>query len=182
METKPIDRNSKDIAIVKKLYETAFPEEERLAFEALSGLRDKADVEFMAYYEEGLAGFTYTYTIGRFCWFFYFAVEKERRGQGIGTRIIRSLLQRHSDKLVVIDIEDLTQEAGKGGTLPEGLADEAMRHRRHDFYQRMGFRESGIHRTFYGITYNIMVCGEGSISDSEYQQLIDTMWKQIENL
>lgn len=177
MIIRQITKNSEDVQIVRELYEQSFPEAERLSFDALLNLLSVADIDFCSYYiENQFIGFTYTFTVGKLCWFFYFAVVPEKRGEGIGTEILRSVLEQHKQSLIVIDVE---QPSEQDGTAPTGLATPEMRRRRYDFYCRNGFRDSGVRRSFGGVTYQILVCGEGTILDKEYSNLIRIMWKKV---
>ena len=184
MTTVVIDNEFGQLQQVRSLYELSFPEEERLSFDALMKLAQTSDVEFVAYQDDDsgqLLGFTYTFTVERFCWGFYFAVQPALRGQGIGQLILQSLLARHNHYLFVIDIESIEQPSEQTGEAPAGLASQAMRQRRHDFYRRNGIRDTDVRRSYGGVTYQIMVHGHGSITDAEYQHLIDTMWTRIKS-
>lgn len=180
MIIRQITKISEDVQIVRELYEQSFPEAERLPFKALLNLLSVAEIDFCSYYlDNHFIGFTYTFTVGKLCWFFYFAVVPEKRGEGIGTEILRSVLERHKQSLVVIDVEHVEQPSEQDGTAPAGLATPEMRRRRYDFYCRNGFRDSGVRRSFGGVTYQILVCGEGTILDKEYSNLIRIMWKKV---
>ena len=180
MIIRHITKDSEEVPCVRELYEQSFPEAERLPFEALLNLLSVADVDFSSYYiGNQFIGFTYTFTIGKLCWFFYFAIVPEKRGEGIGTEILRNVLERHTQSLIVIDVEHVEQPSEQDGFAPIGLATPEMRRRRYDFYCRNGFRDSGVRRSYGGVTYQILVCGEGTILDREYSNLIRIMWEKV---
>lgn len=162
MEYKKISRNSNDIDELKKLYITSFPKEERMAWDSLFQLAKWEDVDFLAYYKNNeLVGATYTVNHDKLSWLFYFAVVPEFRGQGIGTKILSSLLDDCSDRRLMIDIEDPEQPA----------KNTRQRVRRIGFYKRMGFKDYGIRQTEKNIRYNIMAHG-GKITTDNYKNLM----------
>lgn len=180
MTTEPITRDFRDLEKVRRLYEDSFPAEERLDFNDLLTLLERADVEFVAtYLDDRFVGFTYVLRFPDYVWGFYFAVEPEFRGKKLGTQMLVDVLKRNSDRLFVIDIESVEQPWESEDKVPEGLAPKALRARRHDFYLRHGLRDSGVTREFKHIAYTIMEHGEGNIDSADYDRLIDTMWQTI---
>ena len=78
---------------LRALYESAFPDEERIPWDDLLRLVREMPLEFSEYRDgEELLGLTIVYPRPRLSWFWYFAVPEERRGRGIGQRILSSLL------------------------------------------------------------------------------------------
>ena len=51
MEIKELNKNSKDIDLVKQLYVEAFPKVERIPFDALLLLQERADIKFLGFYD-----------------------------------------------------------------------------------------------------------------------------------
>ena len=109
MEIKELNKNSKDIELVKQLYVEAFPKVERIPFDALLLLQERADIKFLGFYDENgqFKGLTYTYHHDDLSWLFYFAVMPSERGKGIGTKILQRLLEKYKDERLMIDIEDV---------------------------------------------------------------------------
>ena len=137
-----------DLPLLRTLYEEAFPPQERLPFDRLLTALTTTDAHLTAYYADGVfVGMTYDCGCGPFVWFFYFAVVRSWRGRGVGQQILSHLLRCCGDRRVVIDIE----------TSDPAASNASLRRRRHAFYCRNGFRDSGVTRTFRGITYNYMV-------------------------
>lgn len=167
MEIKELNKNSKDIELVKQLYVEAFPKVERLPFDALLLLQERADVRFLGFYDENgqFKGLTYTYHHDELSWLFYFAVMPSERGKGIGTKIIQRLLERYKDERLMIDIEDADQPA----------ANSLQRKKRYEFYKRMGFVDYGLRKKWPGITYNIMSCG-GRVTLDDYDKITNEFW------
>ena len=112
-----------------------------------------------------LLGLTVVYPRPQFNWFWYFAVPEELRGQGFGQRILSQLLERYKDESFILDMES-----------PEQICENSeQRKRRHAFYLRNGFRDTGVGKSFKGIDYTIMMYGEGTFMQSDYDLIIDEL-------
>ena len=152
---------------LRALYESAFPREERIPWEDLLRLVREMPLEF-AEYREGteLLGITIVYPRPRLSWFWYFAVPEERRGRGIGQRILTALLTRYEGRSAVLDMEDPAQP---GAPNPE------QRRRRAAFYRRNGFRETGVGKTFGPVAMTMMLKGEDTFAMSDYDTLLSEL-------
>lgn len=162
-----------DRPLVEPLYKSGFPAAERLPYEMLVRFTDKMPVDFFVYRSEGrFVGFTYTAYFKNTAWLFYFAVEQELRGEGYGSLILAEYLATIKAERVIIDIESTDQTA----------ENKAERTHRRAFYERAGFRDTNISRSYRGITYQIMVRGEGGICEEEYSGFIDRLHQIWHNL
>ena len=80
---------------LRRLYESAFPDEERIPWDDLLRLVREMPLEFAEYRDgEELLGLTIVYPRPRLSWFWYFAVPEERRGRGIGQQIAKQLAEQ----------------------------------------------------------------------------------------
>ena len=138
MTVKQITSDTADEKI-KLLYETAFPEDERIPWDDLMRLVDEMPLDFTAYYDEdNFIGFTIVYPRKSFNWYWYFAVCEELRGKGYGQQILTQLIEKYKGQTCVLDMESPTQ-----------VCDNiSQRRRRHDFYLRNGFRDTNVYRTY----------------------------------
>ena len=162
-----------DRPLVEPLYKSGFPAAERLPYEMLVRFTDKMPVDFFVYRSEGrFVGFTYTAYFKNTAWLFYFAVEQELRGEGFGSLILAEHLATLKTCRIIIDIESTQQTA----------ENSAERANRKAFYERAGFKDTNISRSYRGITYQIMVRGEGGISEEEYSGFIDRLHQIWHNL
>ncbi len=120
-------------------------------------------LDFTAYYDgEALMGFTIMYPRSSFNWGWYFAVPDQLRGKGVGQKILSLFLEKYKDKTNIIDMES-----------PEQVCEnQAIRRRRHAFYLRNGFRDTGVGRSFGGIDYTIMMMGDGTFTMQDYDEII----------
>jgi GNAT superfamily N-acetyltransferase len=151
---------------MRKLYQTAFPVEEQIPYADLVRLIGEMPLDFTAYYDgEELIGFTIVYPRRPYNWFWYFAVRDELRGKGYGQEILTGLIERYKDRPCILDMES-----------PEQLCDNIeQRKRRHAFYLRNGFRDTNVFRTYDGITYTIMMIGEGTFTKHDYDDIISDL-------
>lgn len=153
-----------DDAQVCSLYETAFPVEEQIPYEDLKRLMVEMPLDFTAYYEGGMfLGFTIVYPRQSFNWFWYFAVREELRGKGVGQQILTRLLERYKDRANILDMES-----------PEQLVcdNREQRRRRHAFYLRNGFRDTGVGKSFDGVDMTILMNGEGTFTLQDYEEVL----------
>ena len=152
---------------LRRLYESAFPREERIPWDDLLRLVREMPLEFAEYRDgEELLGLTIVYPRPRLSWFWYFAVPEQRRGRGIGQRILAALLARYEGRSAVLDMEDPAQP---GAPNPE------QRRRRAAFYRRNGFRETGVGKTFGPVAMTMMLKGEDTFAMSDYDTLLSEL-------
>ena len=151
---------------LRELYESAFPDEERIPWDDLLRLVREMPLEFAEYREDvELLGLTIVYPRPSFNWFWYFAVREELRGRGIGQRILTRLIARYGNSANILDMES-----------PDQPCDNVeQRRRRHGFYLRNGFRDTHVYRTYEGITYTIMMMGEGTFTKRDYDEIINEL-------
>lgn len=152
-------------ARIRTLYESAFPVEEQIPYEELLVLMDKMSLDFTAYYEADgeLLGLTIVYPRPSFNWFWYFAVPEELRGQGIGQQILSRLLAKYASSANILDMESPTQVCDN----------QEVRRRRHAFYLRNGFRDTGVGKIFDGgVDMTILMNGEGTFTMQDYEEVL----------
>lgn len=152
---------------LKELYETAFPVEEQIPWSVLLRLIDEMPLYFTAYYKnEEFIGFTIVYPYKSYNWFWYFAVKEEFRGKGFGQEILSNLIEKYSDKNIILDMESPYQPGAKN-------IDQRMR--RLEFYSRNGFHDTHAHKFFDGIEYTIMLHGDGVFTVQDYDAIISDL-------
>lgn len=156
-----------DEAQIRSLYETAFPVEEQIPYDDLKRLMVEMPLDFTAYYEgEEFLGFTIVYPRRSFNWFWYFAVREELRGRGVGQHILTRLLDRYRDKANILDMESPEQRV---------CDNREQRQRRHAFYLRNGFRDTGVGKSFDGVEMTILMNGEGTFTLQDYETVLDEL-------
>ena len=142
MELRNIGRGDPDFPAVLRMYEEAFPESERswtgedmaAATEHPQGL---VSTEILGIYPDDagrdIAGFFLTLSSDAAVYMYYFAIRPGLRGKGVGAKALAALTSRCGEKPLMFDYESIYQKSDN----PE------QRMRRHSFYMRNGFHETG---------------------------------------
>lgn len=150
---------------VKRLYETAFPVDQRVPFWSLRLRSNMNGMEIAAYYDENVfCGFVCLLATDSAVYVYYLAVTSEQRGKGYGTQIIDDIKQRYKGKTIALDIEARDPRAN----------DNDKRAARRKFYLRNDFRASGYGFKDGGL-FEIMVFGEKLDEPKAYASLIDRL-------
>lgn len=146
-----------DLARVKRLYESAFPANERRPFDVLLPSPDGA-CELTAFYHEGaFAGFVSLLTHADITHILYFAIEEPLRNQGLGSAALDAVKRLKPGRRLIADLE---------APLPDA-PNRAQRLRRRTFYRRAGFVPSGVSYRWQGETYELMVFG-GALDEAAF--------------
>ncbi|MFU2520244.1 MAG: GNAT family N-acetyltransferase, partial [Clostridiales bacterium] len=89
LELKNIKKNKEYIKKARSLYNSAFPSAERIPFDILLYKAKGSNVTFFAVVDKAeFKGLTYTVWNNDIVFIFYLAVEKQARGNGIGSQIL----------------------------------------------------------------------------------------------
>lgn len=152
---------------IKQLYESAFPENERIPWPDLMRLIDEMHLDFTTYEDNNqLVGFTIVYPGPKVNWFWYFAVKEEHRGQGMGQQILTRLIQKYEGKTCVLDMESPYQVPCPN---PE------QRSRRQQFYLRNGFRDSNLFKSYEDIEMTMMIIGSESFTMQDWDAITNEL-------
>ena len=146
---------------MKRLYLSAFPDEERAPWWLLKRRARQGRAEMLAAVDGGFAGMAYMVTLGDMAYLFYLAVEDERRGQGIGGQILSLLRERYPDKRIFLAREQLDPAADNS----------AQRESRHRFYLANGFSDWDVRIRERDMVYDAMGVGE-PVTAPEYKALM----------
>jgi ribosomal protein S18 acetylase RimI-like enzyme len=107
-----------------KIFKESFPEDERRNFKEQNDLLKESRYNLNPIYDgDEIIGFTAIWDFDDFTYVEHFAVKKDLRGKGYGSKIIKDVISKN-DKLIILEVEK-----------PE--TDEAIR--RIEFYKRVGF-------------------------------------------
>lgn len=152
---------------IKQLYESAFPENERIPWSDLMRLIDEMHLDFTTYEDNNqLVGFIIVYPGPKVNWFWYFAVKEELRGQGMGQQILTRLIQKYEGKTCVLDMESPYQVPCPN---PE------QRSRRQQFYLRNGFRDSNLFKSYEDIEMTMMIIGSESFTMQDWNAITNDL-------
>lgn len=142
---------------IKNLYKTAFPRDERYPMPFLFYKADNVNNFFYAVLENGeFAGLIYTIHTARLVFTFYLAVVEEKRGGGIGTKILNELKKMHPDKTLVLTIED---------TDKKDAPNMEQRLRRLKFYEANGYARRLIKINEAGVDFEVLATDDTVTKD-----------------
>ncbi len=153
---------------LKTLYDSSFPDDERIPFRHLLNTLDD-DRIMMAYYDNAiLAGMSFVFLNDDLVYLSYICVAPELRDQGYGSRIIQQFIDQYPDKSFILDIEEVKPDTPGW----------QMRQKRKNFYLRNGFKESGIFYHIYNVDYELLTCN-GPVTQKQWHALIRKHWGKI---
>ena len=157
-----ITRDGTHIEDIKRLYLSAFPEDERAPFRRLIKNARKRNINFFACMDgDEWVGFVYVINRRDLSYIFYLAVDEQKRGQGLGTAILKAVLKKYAGRRVFLAIERLDERADN---YPQRL-------RRYEFYCRAGFSLLGQRLQEANVIYDLLGVG-GAVGKEEYHELI----------
>ena len=129
------------------LYRTAFPRAERKPFSMIRRMTRLGKTDIWCVVESGhFSGIAITINGPDKILLDYFAVEKAKRGSGVGTAALKKLMERYADKGFFLEIESTLEQ----------LPDLAMRQRRKRFYLSCGLQELGVEAELFGVNMELL--------------------------
>jgi GNAT superfamily N-acetyltransferase len=129
------------------LYRTAFPRAERKPFSMIRRMIRLGKTDTWCVVESGrFAGIAITINGPDKILLDYFAVEKAKRGSGVGTAALKKLMERYADKGFFLEIESTLEQ----------VPDLAMRQRRKRFYLSCGLQELGVEAELFGVNMELL--------------------------
>ena len=145
-----------------KLYDSAFPEEEKKPMRLMLEKRRAGYFEILAIVDEGdaFAGLAITVKCGGLVLLDYFAIAPELRGGGIGSLALKLLREKYPDRRLILEIESTLCPSDN----PE------QRNRRKRFYLTNGMRPMPYRVYLFGVEMELMTFG-GEVSFDEYHSL-----------
>ena len=160
-----LNRDSPENKELKELYEEAFPYEERIPYYDFFDIIDKFGGEFSAYYDgETVIAFVSFLRTKKFIYGAYFAVLKETREKGYGQKIVSDILERYKgDAPLLIECESPYQKK---------RANPELRKRRHDFYVRNGFKDTGRIVSINGVETSVMTTAKGDVPPEDIEETL----------
>jgi GNAT superfamily N-acetyltransferase len=118
---------------VWEIYRYSFPIYEQRTFEHQQTAFKSPLYHLDVCVEEGVViGFIAYWIFPDYAYVEHYAMAKEARGQGYGTKILGDFLRRMAGRIVVLEIDPVIDEVST---------------RRLEFYQRLGFQESPFRHT-----------------------------------
>lgn len=154
-----------------EVYQYSFPPHEQRTLKSLVGTLKGGKCSIEAYIEgDSFIGFIIYWQYPTYIYIEHFALSKESRGAGKGSEILRSLIERHVGKSVILDIDPIEDEISR---------------RRREFYLRLGFIQNSHHHMYPPYRAGdkefelILMTTTAELSTSEYQLFMERLRSDI---
>jgi len=162
---KPLTKHDNNYSRVIELFFEAFPKVQRLPAWVVKFRMRNGKTGFDALYEQdNWLGFIYTKEYKDIVFVKFFAIATLCRSTGYGSKVINALAELHSEKRIVLNIEELDEKS----------ENDQQRVKRKAFYEKNGFRSTGYLIKEPAERQEMLIRG-GSITKSE----IDSMYKHF---
>ncbi len=162
VQFQKIAKSSPDFAKTKRLYQTAFPRNERAPLARLmKRTADENAVMFGIYDGAIWVGLLYVLNRDDLSYIFYFAIDDEKRGKGYGTAAMREFQRLYAGRRIFLAAEQRDPSA----------ENYAERCRRADFYLRCGFSEMHMKIREASVVYDVFGVG-GNVAPEEYEEMM----------
>ena len=111
--------------------------------------------------EAGILAYAFFVVVEDWLLFDYFAVRKELRGTGIGSRFLQDLCahQLKNASCVLLEVDDPASA--------DSAEEKALRERRIRFYRKNGLRNTGVKVRTFGVVFQILELPVGSPHSAE---------------
>jgi len=150
MKLKRIEKHSREVKQIRRIFLEAFPREERPPYPMLVRRIGHECADFWGIYEaDQLVGMAYVIRGKGTAYLFFFAMEKSCRGKGYGGQALRELQKTYAGQKFYLAREQLDEKADN----------YAQRVRRHGFYLKNGMVDMPCTITEANVTFDVMGIG-----------------------
>lgn len=147
---------------LKNIYIDSFHPDERREWDEMPTLLSHPQFRLnQVIYEQKLIGFITTWNLLNFTFIEHFAIDESVQGKGLGTQIIKQVMEENSTMLV-LEVEEPTDE---------------LTRRRISFYKRLGF--SVCEGTYYQPPYSPDKCKVKMLLMSDVEKITPLEFDQI---
>lgn len=154
-----VDKTYSNLQQIKTLYKNSFPREERDNIAHLiHHHKDKInDIDLLAFEDENqFIGFVFMLSHGRFSHILYFAIAPELRSHGYGSKVLEMVFEYRKGQTFLVDVEPIEDKC----------INISEREKRISFYQRIGFKSTGLYYSWNGVDYQILsIFGDVSVNE-----------------
>lgn len=159
-----INSTSSQLNLINKLYEDAFPENERGPFNLL--IEDNSSYsEILAFYDNNkFCGFTSSLIYKDIYHIIYFAVEPSLQGKSYGSQILSLLSDIKENYRIIVDIEVESPTA----------TNNLLRAKRKSFYLKNNFISTEVNYNWQGDPYEILT-NRGTLTKNEFWDFWDKL-------
>lgn len=147
---------------VTKLYNEAFPKDERIPIWLLKILVRKNKAKFYGIYDnEKFVGLVYNIFYKDIVFVFYLAIDKGTREQGYGTKVLDSIKQKYKNSRIILCIEPVDENSDN----------YEQRVKRKKFYLKNGFEDSNYIIKERNIIYEMLYYNE-NVALQEFEEMM----------
>lgn len=167
-----IKNNKKIYKKVKKLYNDAFPQNERVPISFLKLLARKDKAKFYGISDnEKFVGLVYNVYYKDIVFVFYLAIDKEQRGQGYGSKVLQVIQEKYCNHRIILNIEQIDKNSDN----------YEERLKRKTFYQRNGFYELNYTIREAKVVYEMLCSNKDNrrVEPDEYKELMRYYWGDL---
>ena len=152
------------MGLIKKLYKRAFPANERRPLFLACRNREDMAAELLALTGgKEFLGFALLQTWRDMVHIDYLAVDPACRGQGIGSVLLKKIIERYPHRRIVLELEQQDDSA----------ANALQRRQRKAFYLRNGFVETNLIQRVAGYEMDVMCYRQNSVTAEELDRLLN---------
>lgn len=157
-----IQDNKNCVKNIRRLYNDAFPKNERVPFFLLKYMATKEKADLYGIYDNTeFIGLLYNVYYKDTVFVFYLAIDSKIRSKGYGSAIIDEIKLRSKNRRIILNIEEVDENSN----------DFEQQMRRKSFYIKNGFKESSIKTREKNVVYEMLYYGE-NVTYEEYSKLM----------
>lgn len=157
-----INNNKRYSKKVEKLYNEAFPKEERIPIWLLKLLAKKNKAKFYSIYDkEKFVGLIYNIYYKDIVFIFYLAIDEELRGKGYGKKVLEYIKKEYSNLRIILSIEQIEKNSNN----------YEQRTKRKKFYTKNGFEDANYTIEERNVKYEMLYYNE-NVSLQEFKELM----------
>ena len=162
IEFKRVTKKLPEFRQIKQLYFSAFPSEERAPFYLLIKRTNRENVDFLSIYNDGeWVGMIYIINYLDLSYVFYFALNDNQRGKGIGSAVLTKIKELYRGRKFFLALERLDKNA----------ENYAQRLSRSKFYRKNGLKKLNVSIKEGDVVFDAMGFG-GEVKPDEYSKMM----------
>lgn len=166
LKFKELPKKKAERKKIKKLYQKAFPRDERLPFWMLKiKAKSEGNLFYSIYDEDKFVGIVYLIIKDGITYVFYLAIDSENRGKGYGSIVLEKIKKEQNPESVILCIEEIDKNA----------ENYEQRVKRKKFYQKSGFEETGYKSKEGKRFYELLIYGK-KYDKQKYEEIMKKVW------
>ncbi|UQZ36114.1 N-acetyltransferase [Paenibacillus sp. PK3_47] len=150
LKVETIMKDSPDLVKINHLYNSSFPEKERIPMWLLLRKSNKDFIDFIAFYDNDIfVGFAYLISNQDMTYVLYLAINLEVRSKGYGSMALSKIKVLYPTNRIILNIEAVDVTA----------SNYEQRLKRKQFYSYNGYKSTTYMIAEYGDSYEVLING-----------------------